>query len=518
MKLLIVIGTLLVLGTSTYADEKIEEDSDTVEAVYTDIVTTVYTIIEDNDEDFLKHSLKCNMLHLYNDEPEIVDNIWAMLLGGVYYGRLRFNSFGFQWKNELQKDGVKVRENHIIGALGGSFIYRSAYLNGFSIGAGIYGTSAIGSLDDSEAYLYKAGKDTFSRYGYLTDGNKNLYTFAQAYLEYKNEDLSIKAGRQIFESFLTKSNDTKMIPNTFEGLTLHEDDILGTSFKMAYLTRQKLRDHSDFHHVLAAGDLDNDPYAIYTQNDDSAMHFGLQKSKLEARGIEDRLIVAEGKNISIENLSLIMNYTTVPELISSAMIQANYRFFLEDWSVIPALRYMQQFDDGAGEIGGANLKTLTQGYTDPDNLDTALYAARVDIVQDTFKLRFGYTKVADKGDIVAPWRGFPTGGFTRAMAQYNWYANTKSYMMQLDYEFEDIPDFKVISRFAVQDFDDEKIGVQADTNVFTVDFLKGLGHSSYYLKSRFAHVVGDDDTIASNGITKLDPSYNEFRLELNYLF
>ncbi len=508
MKQLIVIGTLLILGASTYADENIEED----------IVTTVYTIIEDNNEDFLKHSLTCSMLHLHNDEPEIGNNLWGMLLGGVYYGRLRFNSFGYKWKNELQKDGVKLREDHVIGALGGSLIYRTAYLNGFGMGAGFYATSAVGSLDDSEAYLYKSGKDAFSRYGYLTDGNKNLYTFAQAYLEYRNEDLSIKAGRQIFESFLTKSNDTKMIPNTFEGLTLHDDDIFGSTFKMAYLTRQKLRDHTEFHHVLAAGDLDNDPYAIYSENDDAAMHFGLQKSELKARGIKDRLIVAEGKNISIENLTLRMNYTAVPDLVSSAMVQANYRLKLADWSVIPALRYMQQFDDGAGEIGGANLKTLTQGYTDPSSLDSALYAARVDVVQDTFKLRFGYTKIADKGDIVAPWRGFPTAGFTRAMAQYNWYANTESYMVQLDYEFEEISEFKVISRFAVQDFDDEKIGVQADSNIFTIDFLKGIGHSSVYLKTRFAHVSGDDDTIASNGLTKLDPSYDEIRLEINYLF
>ena len=201
MKQLIFIGILLILGASAYADANIEEDRD--------VVTTVYTLIEDNNEDFLKHSLTCSMSHLYNDEPEVVDNLWAMLLNGVYYGRLRFNSFGYKWKNELQIDGFKLREDHVIGALGGSLIYRSAYLNGFGIGAGFYATSAVGSLDDSEAYLYKSGKDAFSRYGYLTDGNKNLYTFAQAYLEYRNEDLSIKAGRQIFESFLTRSNDTK---------------------------------------------------------------------------------------------------------------------------------------------------------------------------------------------------------------------------------------------------------------------------------------------------------------------
>ncbi len=187
---------------------------------------------------------------------------------------------------------------------------------------------------------------------------------------------------------------------------------------------------------------------------------------------------------------------------------------------------MQQFDDGAGAIGGANLKTLTQGYSNPDSLDAALYGARVDVVKDAFKLRFGYTKIADKGDIVAPWRGFPTAGFTRAMAQYNWYANTKSYMVQLDYEIEMISEFKIISRFVVQDFDDDKVGVQADSKVFTVDLFKGLGESPLYLKTRFAHVVGDSDTIVHNimvdgelkDVTKADSSYDELRIELNYLF
>ena len=75
-------------------------------------------------------------------------------------------------------------------------------------------------------------------------------------------------------------------------------------------------------------------------------------------------------------------------------------------------------------------------------------------------------KIADKCDIVAPWIGLPTAGFTRAMTQYNWYANTKSCMLQFDYEFETIPDLKVMSRFVVQDFDDEKIGVKSTAILF----------------------------------------------------
>ena len=470
-------------------------------------------------EDSHKHSLKCNMLHLYDEVPGEVDNLADMFSQGVFYGRLRFNSFGWKWNNEIELEGIKLRENHAIAAIGGSLIYRSAFLNGLGIGAGLYTTQAKGSLSDNEAYLYKAGKGALSRYDALTEGKQGITSLAQAYVEYKHKDVSVKVGRQIFESFLTKSNDTKMIPNTFEGLTLSSTFIPDTSLKMAYLTRQKLRDHSSFHHVLAVGDDANDPYSIFSENDDTGMHFDLEESELQARGIEDRLIVVDMKNASIENLILRMNYTAVPELLSSAMVQADYRIDVGDWSVIPAFRYMQQFDDGAGAIGGANLNTLTQGYSDPESLDAALYGARVDIVQDALKFRFGVTKIADKGDIVAPWRGFPTAGFTRAMSQYNWYANTKSYMLQLDYEFENISDLKIMSRFVIQDFDDEKVGVQADSKVFTLDLLKSFSDmSNMYMKTRFGHVVGDNDTIAGNGFRKLDPSYDEIRFEINYLF
>ena len=475
--------------------------------------------IEYDEEGSQTHSLKCNMMHLYDELPGEVDSIGAMFSEGMFYWRVRFNSFGFRWKDEIEKDdGTKIRSNHIVGAVGGSLIYKSATLNGFSIGAGLYTSQTLGNLDTKEVFLYKGGKGTFSRYDVLTDESINLTSLAQAYLEYTREAFSVKVGRQIVRSYLTKSNDTKMIPNTFEGATLNSRLIPDTSLQLAYLTKQKLRDHSSFHHLLAVGDDPNDPYAVFTENDDSAMHFGLKLSELEARGIEDRLIIAEARTESIEDLTLMMNYTAVPELISSAMIQADYRFDLGSFLLIPGFRYMKQFDDGAGEIGGANLKTLTSGYGDPESLDSELFGARIAFVEDGFKFRLGYTKVADKGDIIAPWRGFPTAGFTRSMAQYNWYANTESYMVQVDYEFDSFDEFKIISRYAIQDFDDNKIGVQADSKVFEINFFKGLGESPVYVKTRFAHVVGDDDTYAANGKLKADPSYNELRIELNYLF
>lgn len=479
------------------------------------MIAILMSIVDASDEP-PKHILKCNMTHIYEELPGEVDSFRKIFSEGMLYGRLRSNNFGFKWKDEIDNS----QESHMIGSIGGSAIYKSARFNGFSIGGGLYTTQGYGNLEDEKVRFYKAGKGVLSRYDVLTEDSQNITSLAEAYLEYTNQNVSIKAGRQIFESFLTRSNDTKMIPNTFEGVTLQSKWIPESSLKMAYLTRQKLRDHSSFHHLLAYGDDINDTYASYTQNDDSAMHKGLTLSALEARGIKDRLIIVEARNYSIENLKLTMNYTSVPDLISSAMVQADYRIMLNGMSIIPALRYMKQFDDGAGEIAGANLKLDTTGYSDPHSLDSALYGARVDVVDDDFKFRFGYTKVADEGDLLAPWRGFPTGGFTRAMAQYNWYANTETYMVQLDYDCDLWTDFKIVSRFSVQDFDDQKTGVQSDSNVFTLDLMKGFdGSSNMYLKTRYAHISGDilydqDGTT----VLKPNPSYDELRIELNYLF
>lgn len=458
------------------------------------------------------------MEHIYEETAPWVNSFEDMLAEGVYYGRIRLNSFGFKWKGELfDETGNATRKNHAIVGLGGSLIYHSAVWNGFSFAGSLYTTQARGTLEKNEAYLNKSGKDTFSRYDFLRTGKKGITTPAEGYLAYSYDNHMLKVGRQIFESFLTKSNDTKMIPNTFEGISLYSN-FFDTAWKAAFFTKQKLRDHANFHHLFAYGEEEGKPYSAYSQNDDSAMHRGITLSKLKDRGIEDRLFVIEGMNRSIENLNILANYTTVPELLSYAMIQLGYEVDLGEWFVIPAVRYMYQFDEGAGHIAGANYLNLTEGYSNPQSLESNLLAARIDVVHDTFKLRFGYSDVADKGDIIAPWRGFPTGGFTRAMGQYNWYANTKSYMFQLDYVFDAFDELKLISRYVIQDFDDNKIGVQSDSNVFTLDLAKKLLDNRLYLKTRYAYVSGDDDTVTTNGFAKVDSSYNEIRFEINYLF
>ena len=203
-----------------------------------------------------KHNLSCSMIHHYYELPPEVTSIKEMFSKGMYYGRVRMNSFAYQWEEELSlPDGTDIRKDHRVAALGGSLIYKSAYFNGFSFMAGLYGSQAQGNLENTEGYLYKAGKGTLNRED-LLDGKSSILALAEGYLEYKYEKTFLRAGRQIFESYLTKSNDTKMIPNTFEGFTLHSNEIKNVDLNLAYFYKQKLRDHSGFHHVTGeAGDI-----------------------------------------------------------------------------------------------------------------------------------------------------------------------------------------------------------------------------------------------------------------------
>jgi hypothetical protein len=190
---------------------------------------------------------------------------------------------------------------------------------------------------------------------------------------------------------------------------------------------------------------------------------------------------------------------------------------------------MMQMDDGGGEVGGASLTGALAnwksgddklGYSDPKSLDGSLMAGRV-VVQDkkkTTKILAGYSQVSDDADIVAPWRGFPTGGYTRAMAQYNWVANTSSWMVQGVYDFGKagmVEGFKVSARYAQMDFDDNKAKASADRDIIHVDVWKKFKSlPDFEFKFRTGIVNSD----SGGEYNKADTSYNEYRVEMNYLF
>ncbi len=480
-----------------------------------------------------KRQLKGNMMEVYNTLPGKADSITDAIANGVFYGRLRANAFMWDWKSAdtwNPTTGKGNKDNKALG-LGGSMIYKTASFEGVSATAGLYfTTSPFFHLDQADIGATKAGKDTFSRYNVATQDNYTLAVLGQAYLQYDFSKNSVKLGQQIFESFLTKSNDTKMIPNTFNGITAETKEIADTRIRGAYFLTQKLRDHGTSHDVITFDDRDKANFSHWNGNDDSAVHKGLSSTNFIAAGkrTDHDLIIADVKNTSIPNLQVDVTYAGVPGVVSSLTGELNYKIALPGgYALTPGIRHMQQFDNGGGEIGGATLKgtlganktpTSNLGYKDRYTLDSSLTMARLTLTNGPLKAQIGYSAVADEADIVAPWRGFPTGGYTRAMAQYNWYANTKTTAAEVKYNFGKaklVPGLTAMVRYAMQDFDENKqaAGVQADSNILHMDFIEQFT-PELQAKVRVGLVSADERV--KDGTDK--DSYNEYRFELNYLF
>ena len=481
-----------------------------------------------------KQVLQANYMVNYKILPKEVDKLSDIFTEGMVYGRLRAHWFFYDWKKEIEG---KTQDHNILG-IGGSLLYKTAPYAGFSATAGLYYTSAGTGLDNqpSDVGLLKSGKDAISRYNAINGNGKSLTVLAQSYLQYEHNHFKARVGREIFNSFFTKSNDSKMIPNVFEGFTIESKTIEKTRLRAAYLTRQKLRDHDNFHSVIMYDDrtsTSTDTNPKWSANDDSAVHRGLNYSNFKKAGIDespDFLIVDGYTRAILDNkLKLSASALYLKDLFYTAMVEINYKFDLGNgYMLSPGIRYVQQFDDGAGEIGGASLtgaaakstasltvglnQSIRDAYTNPDSVDAKMYAARLVLNKDAASLSLGYTKIADEADFITPWRGFITAGYTRAMAQYNWFANTETWRLRGTYDFgkaNQLKGLRTYASFTRQNFDAQKVASLANiSNVYYFGLIQDINsETSVRLRSEYV-----DERKASL------PDHGELRLELNYLF
>ena len=468
-------------------------------------------------EDLPKHALKSNYQVVYNKRPTSVENLSEMFTEGIFYGRLRSNSFYYDWEKETDK-----QNSHFITGLGGSLIYKSANYAHIDFTTGLYYSKAFFDDQEDPVSRLKAGKDLLSRFDYTNTDSTSMGVLGQAYLRYSGIlKTDIIIGRQMVETFYTKSNDTKMIPNTFDGIVINNKAIADTKIRMGYLVKQKLRDHTQAHSILTYGDA-NASSSInpqWSQNDDSAMHKGLTYSRLQAAGVDTEapLIVGDMHNKSIENLKLDTSFYAVPDLVSEMMVEANYKIDMGGFSLNPGLRYIKQFDNGAGEIGGAAYNGVLAGqsgsvggYKDASSLDSQMIAARLVTKYQNYKLNIGYTKVFDEADLITPWRGFPTSGYTRSMARYNWMANTKSYRIELVRNANSKGIYKnLYTQVSILHTDADESKGYFDENYYYAGFVQNIP-SMDNLQWRFR--TGYTDT------KKPDADSLEMRFEINYLF
>jgi hypothetical protein len=480
------------------------------------LVSSVYALETDD------RLIKTNYIVEYLKTPGEVETLTDMFTKGDVYGRLRSNNFWY----EFDASDTPTAQDHSKFGLGGSITYKTAFYKGFGATAGVYGAIPMGSDNVEGVVNYtKTAKDFYRT---RSDGSEaDMGVLAVAYGEYKTAHTDITIGRQIIETNLLGSNDAKMIPNTFEAVMFKNTTFPQTKFQIGYITAQKLRDHQNFHSIIA--------YAPRDENDDSNAHKGLSVANLKTAGkdVNPEMLLAVLENKSIKNLRLYGEYGAISGYFSTLLAEGSYSIgLMENWKLTPTIRYIRQIDNGAGAIGGSAIsgklavdQTIDlaerNSYSHINSVDAQLYAGKLSLSNGIAMVQFGYSHTADEGDIINPWRAFPTRSFNRAMAQNNWYANTDSWMIEGDYNFDKAQMISGLScnvRYSQINIDDQKsmAGTVAVTDRDIV-YFHAIQTFKAFPTTEFRFRVADVNA-KTNPLTHIDDSYQEYRFEVNYLF
>lgn len=108
-------------------------------------------------------------------------------------------------------------------ALGGQLGIKTKAVSGISLGTTFYTTNALFGKNDEGMFL--------------SSENKSYSIVGEAYIQAEFGNSRLKAGRQIVDTPFADSDDIGMIPNTFEGYTLVNQDLPDTTIILAKLDR-----------------------------------------------------------------------------------------------------------------------------------------------------------------------------------------------------------------------------------------------------------------------------------------
>lgn len=114
-------------------------------------------------------------------------------------------------------------------AVGGYLKYETAAFKGLTLGTAFYTTNGFG-LNNVETSKYTDPT-------LLGKNNEDYTMLGEAYLQYKFDNTTFKAGRQKLDTPLAGSDDARMLPNLFEAYVLSNKDIANTTLIAAHVTK-----------------------------------------------------------------------------------------------------------------------------------------------------------------------------------------------------------------------------------------------------------------------------------------
>lgn len=479
-----------------------------------------------------KIALMLSLLFATSSYAKTVDNLASAFSEGELDARVRFQYFNTNWDDNDWGVGADDKDSKA-GAIGGSLIYKTAPFYGLSAGAGFYTTHNISTLTRENGAKNTTSADLFAREKGTKYGD-SYSMLAQAYLNYDVSKSSIKAGRFLMNNPWITPNDTKMIPVAVQGLSINSKEIGKTTIFLDYAN--KIKERGKTHFGSMADTLDT-PVAIKnyyaTQYTGNSAGYGEKKAK--------DVVVLGVKNNSVENLELQVWDMHWSDIVNQALLEANYSFKIGDIGTKIGARYIHQFDDGAGDIikprdGSVYDSAAVKFKGDSNNkVDTNLIALRAIFSYGSSEFLLSYSHTSSGGDLIAPWRGFPTAGYTRSMSVTDWNANTNAYKVGYEQDFNSLlKGLSTILSYNYYDRDPSKVGYQSATQrgygngdthqanldvIYKVASLKGLELKARYMiqdNQEVSNIAGNSGK-KSHGYTN-DTSNHELRLEANYFF
>jgi hypothetical protein len=348
-------------------------------------------------------------------------------------------------------------------AVGGSVRFQSGYLaKVFRVGAVAYTSQPLFAPDDRDGTLL------------LQPGQDGYTVLGQIYGEIKLADQLFGAlGRKEYSTPFINKNDTRMTPNTFEGVSVYgkaggKEGTPGWQFGGGYLSKIKL------------------------QNADQFVWMSVAAGATVDRGVYLAGAKFEQKNLSIGAIDYYSD-----DIINIFYTEANYVLPLASGDQLTlAAQFADQQSTGDDLLTGQAFSTNQWGLKADLSLGAAL-------------LTMAYTSTADRASMQSPWGGYP--GYTSVQVENFNRAGESAVLLRAAYDFSGLG-AEGLSAYALwvngrgvaaPDYNEDEVDLNLQWTP-RGDALRGVS-----FRLRFAQVKQEGSG---------DPTLNDFRFIVNYNF
>jgi outer membrane porin, OprD family len=346
-------------------------------------------------------------------------------------------------------------------SLGGAIEFKSGWLLDRIKFAGAFWTSqkAYGPSDKDGTQLFKPGPESIN-------------VFSEAYATVRIvDDLELRVGRQSFELPYLGSHDIRMIPNTFEAITLVRPSTEGLAYIAGYVD------------------------AIKQKNDNQFV------SMSEAAGVRDgnQGVVFAGAQYIFKNDTLIgaINQHTF-DVFNTVFAKVERAFLINEDLVLKAfIQYTDQRSVGIAKIGEFN---------------TSLISGKLELTFGNATFRVGGSSTGSRKGIQKPY-GNPANYLSIIVNDFD-RADEDAWMVGANYNFRRVGpgDLSGFANIAVGNTPDVGLNASPDQTEYnlTADYkLKEGWSDNLWFRVRAAYIDQDERVAGGN-------DFFDFRVIVNY--